>query len=106
MSSICPFLSEHVYMNMRNGIQEGSPLHKESIHFMSIPEYKEELLNTRVQEMINRMQNAINQGRLIRDDKKISMKFPLKTVSLVDADQQALDDFKQLEEYILLELNC
>lgn len=81
-------------MNMRNGIQEGSSLHKESIHFMSIPECKEELLNTRVQEMINRMQNAINQGRLIRDDSKISMKFPLRTVSLVDADQQALDDFK------------
>jgi len=52
------------------------------------------------------MQNAINQGRLIRDDSKISMKFPLRTVSLIDADQQALDDFKQVEEYILLELNC
>jgi len=34
------------------------------------------------------------------------MKFPLRKVTLIDADQQALDDFRQLEKYILLELNC
>lgn len=49
MSSICPFLSEHIYMNMRNGIDQSSPLYQESIHLMTIPEYKEELLNERVQ---------------------------------------------------------
>jgi len=32
------------------------------------------------------MQNAIETGRLIRDKTAISMKYPLKTVCLVDSD--------------------
>jgi isoleucyl-tRNA synthetase len=52
------------------------------------------------------MQNAIETGRLIRDNNKISMKYPLSRVILVDADKEALEDYRLLSKYIKEELNC
>lgn len=39
------------------------------------------------------MRSAIENGRIIRDRKNISLKTPLSTVILVDQDQGALKDF-------------
>lgn len=52
------------------------------------------------------MQSAIENGRLIRDRKNLSLKRPLKCVVLVDNDQEALEDFQQVASYITEELNC
>lgn len=52
------------------------------------------------------MQSAIETGRLIRDTKQISMKYPLSKVVLVDADKDALEDYRLLAKYIKEELNC
>lgn len=52
------------------------------------------------------MQSAIETGRVIRDDKKVSMKYPLQSVTLIDADQDILDGYKITERYIKEELNC
>ena len=46
MSCITPFITEHMYQNLRNGInQEDQHLLQESIHFLQIPEYNEKLLD-------------------------------------------------------------
>lgn len=52
------------------------------------------------------MRSAIENGRLIRDRKNISLKTPLSTVILVDQDQEALKDFQEVKDYIIEELNC
>ena len=52
------------------------------------------------------MQSAIETGRLIRDRKNISLKTPLSCVTLVDQDPLALQDFKEVQSYIMDELNC
>jgi isoleucyl-tRNA synthetase len=52
------------------------------------------------------MQSVIETGRLIRDRKNISLKTPFKTVKLVDSDQNALNDFLEVKNYIQDELNC
>lgn len=51
------------------------------------------------------MQSAIENGRLIRDRKNLSLKTPLKSVTLVDNDPQALKDFEEVQSYIIEELN-
>lgn len=91
---------------MRNGISEDSPLHVDSIHFTSIPEYSEELIDHQIENTVSRMQNAIEAGRLIRDRVKIPMKYPLRRVKLVDADASVLDGYNTLTKYIKEELNC
>ena len=106
MSPITPFISEYIYQNMKNGLAADSPLNHQSIHFTQIPSYDNDLINVKTEETIKRMQNAIETGRLIRDKVKISMKYPLPKVCLVDSDAEVLEGFKVLQKYILEELNC
>jgi len=56
MSCITPFLSEYIYQNMKNGISPADQsLFAESIHFLSIPNYQETLINERIETMVARM---------------------------------------------------
>ncbi len=66
---------------------------QESIHFLQIPEYNEKLLNDSIEKRFERMQSAIENGRLIREKKNINLKTPLREVVLVDQDPLALKDF-------------
>lgn len=89
MASITPFIAEHMYQNLRNGIPDGE-LKQESIHFLQIPEVNENMINEAVETQVSRMQSAIENGRLVRDRKVISLRTPLAKITLVDVDQQAL----------------
>lgn len=106
MSPLTPFLSEHIFQNLKNGLAENSIMNHKSIHFCQMPNYDPKLINESIEETVKRMQNAIETGRLIRDTTKISMKYPLSKVVLVDADKKALEGFKTLQKYIREELNC
>lgn len=107
MSCITPFLTEHFYQNLRNGIDpKDADLYQKSVHFLQIPEYNEALLDEKVEKRFARMQSAIENGRLIRDRKNLSLKRPLKCVILVDNDAEAREDFHQVSNYITEELNC
>jgi len=75
---------------LRNGLAEDSPLNVDSIHFTSIPDFSEELIDQSLEEKVKRMQDAIETGRLIRDKIRIPMKYPLRRVRLVDADENVL----------------
>lgn len=52
------------------------------------------------------MCNAIETGRLIRDKIKIPIKYPLRTVRLVDADPNVLKGFETVKRYLCEEMNC
>lgn len=56
--------------------------------------------------MVQRMQKAIEIGRKVRDDNKISVKTPLSKVIIVEADEEAIHGFKTIASYIKEELNC
>ena len=62
---------------MANGLADGSPLKAESIHFTSIPDYNDELIDVKTENMVLRMQDAIETGRFVRDQVNVSMKYPL-----------------------------
>jgi isoleucyl-tRNA synthetase len=107
MSCITPFLTDYIYQNLKNGINPAQKEYfAESIHFLSIPEYKESLLNEKIEVMISRMQSVIEIGRNIRNTKNLSIKTPLSRVIIVQSDKQAIDDLKTLQTYIKEELNC
>jgi isoleucyl-tRNA synthetase len=50
-------------------------------------------LNYSIEKRFERMQSAIENGRLIREKKNINLKTPLREVVLVDQDPLALKDF-------------
>ena len=91
---------------MKNGLSTDNANNAESIHFTQIPSYDPILINQPTEQTVKRMQNVIETGRLIRDNKHISMKYPMKTVCLVDADTAVLQGFELVEKYIKEELNC
>lgn len=91
---------------MRNGLGADSDILAESIHFTQIPNYEPELINEKTEQTVKRMQSAIETGRVIRDNKKVSMKFPLQSVTLIDTDEEILANYKLVERYIKEELNC
>lgn len=105
MAPITPFLCEHIYQNLKNGLAEDSPLKMESIHFTDIPSYSEALIDIETEETVTNMQRAIETGRLIRDRVMIPMKYPLSKVVIVDANAKTLAGYKTLEKYIKEELN-
>ena len=93
MAPITPFISEYIFQNLKNGLAEDSPLNQKSVHFTQIPSYEPDLIDENIEITVKRMQNAIETGRLIRDRIKMSMKYPLPSVTLVDADQNVLNGF-------------
>jgi len=105
MAPITPFLCEYMYQNLRNGIDSKTDLAKESIHFTQIPDFHKELINEDIEEIVSRMQSAIETGRTIRDEKKCSIKQALSKITLVDSNQQVLEGYKKVEKYIKDELN-
>jgi len=104
ISPVTPFLSEHIYFNLRNGLTEKDKT--DSIHFTEMPTFDEKLIDQHTKVMIENMQDAIETGRVVRDGLKLSSKYPLQKVKLIDADQAVLDGFKKIESYIKEELNC
>jgi isoleucyl-tRNA synthetase len=77
-----------------------------SVHWTSYPEFNQDLINEDIEATVARMCNAIETGRLIRDKIKIPIKYPLRTVRLVDADPKVLDGFKTVQRYLCEEMNC
>ena len=106
MAPITPFMSEFLYQNMRNGLPEGSELNQESIHFTMIPDFDESLIDPVTEAKVGRMQSAIETGRKLRDKVKLPMKYPLRTVKLIEADPVIAQGLEDLSYYIKTELNC
>jgi len=49
MAPITPFISEHLFQNMKNGLREGDPLNVASIHFTEVPTYNEDLIDMEIE---------------------------------------------------------
>jgi len=106
ISPITPFLSEHIFQNLKNGLSQDDLNNVESIHFTQLPNFDPVLIDENTEQIVKRMQNAIETGIMNIDFKNISMKYTLRSVYLVDADSQILKGYEIVEKYIKEELNC
>ena len=106
MACITPFITDHMYQNMKNGIDPSHEyLYQGSIHFLQIQEFDETLFDDTVERRITRMLSAIENGRLIRERNNISVKTPLSQIVVIDREEEALQDMTEVQNYILEELN-
>lgn len=75
MACITPFITEHFYQNLKNGIsKDNKDLYQESVHFLQIPDPDVKLIDATVETRISRMQSAIENGRLIRERKNLNLR--------------------------------
>jgi isoleucyl-tRNA synthetase len=103
MAPFTPFLSEHIYQELKN-IGSNNSL-KESVHLDSYPNAIEEKINSTLEDAVDRMQQIILLGRQKRNQEQIKVKTPLSTLTIIHKDQTLLDEISKLENYIKSELN-
>ncbi|GAB7337815.1 hypothetical protein MBLNU457_4221t2 [Dothideomycetes sp. NU457] len=106
LAPFVPFISDNIFQRISQFIPKS--MHgedKRSVHFLPYPEVRQELFDDDVERRVKRMQTVIEQGRLARDRRTVSLKTPLKSLIVIHSDQQYLDDVRSLESYIVDELN-
>lgn len=101
LSPFIPFLTEHIYQNLRFGLENS----EESIHFLKIPQPDDKLINEEIEKTIKDMITVIEQGRYLREIKKIVIKKPVAKIQIINSSQKFLDNIKLMENYIIEELN-
>jgi isoleucyl-tRNA synthetase len=106
LAPFTPYIAENIYHRLQEYIPKDMlPEDARSVHFLPFPSVRTELFDEEVERRVSRMQKIIELGRLSRDRRTIGLKTPLKTLVVIHADQQYLDDVQSLEEYIKSELN-
>jgi len=107
MAPYTPFLTEHMYQQLKNIIKEGNINEEEkgSVHFQMLPQPKEHLIHLDVESSVSRMQTVIELGRVARDRKTLPLKYPLPEIVILHNDPKYLSDVLTLEAYVKEELN-
>lgn len=105
MSCFTPFISEFMYLNLRNGFKEGSDFNKESIHFLQIPKADDSLKDREVVQAVENMQKVVELARLIRERNNIPIKKPVTSMKIVNNNPEFIKGLKIFEDYIKEEVN-
>ena len=83
LSPQVPFLTEYMYQNLRNVIDEKSEYFADSIHFLNIPEANEKLIDAEILTTFVDLQEVIETARQLREKKKISLKQPISSLTVI-----------------------
>lgn len=105
MAPFTPYIAELLYRDLRKMSSDPELESIESVHFLTIPEVDEGQINNVIERKVSTMQKIIELGRVIRDRKTLPLKYPLAKVVIISKDQDTLNDAKELQDYIKLELN-
>ena len=102
MAPFTPFITEHMYQNMKKAIVGDVP---ESIHYVLHHDVEEKLIDVRVERQVSYMQAVIDLGRVLRDRRNMPLKYPLAEVVVITNCQETINDIESLKKFILEELN-
>lgn len=122
MAPFTPYIAEYLYQHLRklqpsyeehvNGGGTSNPVKpgkSDSVHFLQMPAYDETRLNPQAVESMNVLQSIVEQARNSRERRNISLKFPVKTVTVVlrSPPEHVVEALTgQLKPYLLSELNA
>ncbi|MES1907208.1 MAG: hypothetical protein MHM6MM_000370 [Cercozoa sp. M6MM] len=107
MAPFTPFLVEEMYLNLRLALPEEHELRQPSVHFLLLPEVRDELRDADLERRVARMQKVIDLGRKLRDQRTLSLKQPLAELRVLHPNAAWLDDVSNevLTRYISEELS-
>jgi isoleucyl-tRNA synthetase len=106
MSCFTPFISEFLYLNLRNGFEVGHKMNQESIHFLRIPEVDESLIDDAIVHKVGHMKKVVEMTRAVRDQLNIPIKKPIKTALLVNSNPDFKETIEIFGDYIKEEINA
>ena len=105
MSPYAPFLTDHMYQNMRICVVENSKFKEDSIHHLRIPEPNEHLKDEKITEDMHNMMSIIETARKLREQKNISLKQPIMSLTVVNKSTQLFEEIKPFLDYVEEEVN-
>jgi len=122
MGPFTPFVTEYFYQELRkfqpsyaeaaNGGGQTNPAmagKSDSVHFLKLPAYDESRLNQDAVEAMEALQAIVEQGRIVRERRNISLRTPIKSVVAIvkDPTENVVKGITgPLKKYILSELNA
>lgn len=105
LSPVTPFITEHIYQNLSRALPDGHPLKAKSVHFVMIPEPNLEAIKPDITTAMTRMQTVVELGRTCRERRKVGLKTPLKSMTIVNRNKDFNADVQKLQKYVEEELN-
>ena len=106
MSCFTPFISEYLYLNLRNGFEDGNELKKDSIHFLRIPTADESLIDEAIVHKVGHMKKVVEMTRCVRDQINIPIKKPIFNAVLVNSNSDFAEAVEIFGNYIKEEINA
>ncbi len=103
MAPFAPFLAEHLYREL--SALGGGQAKPASVHLCDYPEPEPHLIREELEVAVARMQQVVLLGRQKREEAKIGLRTPLRSLTIVNRDQTLLDELARLEDYVKAELN-
>ena len=115
MCPFTPFFTEYLYQQLRKlnpnymskdpNIPVDSFGKSDSVHYLMLPEPDSSLVNTIAVERFDTLTTAVGLARIARERRKIKTSMPLKSVTIVAANQASIDALNYLKQYFLTEIN-
>jgi len=106
MAPFTPFFAENLYQRLRSYVKVADEtVDRRSVHFLLYPTVSETLFNVDIERAFARLQDVVERVRVLRENKTIPLKTPLRQVIVVASDAELCADLERLRAYILEELN-
>ncbi len=103
MAPFAPFLSDHLYQEL--AAFGGGAAKPASVHLCDYPEFEESFAKPALELAVARMRQVILLGRQQREEAKIGLRTPLRSLTIVHRDPALLAQIGKLGAYIKAELN-
>lgn len=95
-----PYISEEIYQNLVRNLDKNAP---ESVHFCAFPVADEKMIDSSLNEGMDKVLEIVENGRICRNGSGIKNRQPLSKVIICVAEQLNLED--ELQNLIKDELN-
>jgi len=104
MAPFAPFLSEHMYQNLRWCLPEQQ--REDSVHYFPYPSASDlQQPHDDIEEAMAPMRVVIELGRTAREKKKLPLKLPLRQLLVLHKSRKFLDNLNTSLSYVNSELN-
>eukprot|EP00922_Rhytidocystis_sp_ex-Travisia-forbesii_P001405 GHVS01001940.1.p1 GENE.GHVS01001940.1~~GHVS01001940.1.p1 ORF type:complete len:353 (+),score=66.61 GHVS01001940.1:152-1060(+) len=105
MAPFSPFMSELLYQNLRSALADDDDAKQLSVHMTQLPEPDLCVVHSEIETQMERMQAVINLCRAMRERRKVPLKTPLKSLTVIHQCTDYLADVDSVQSYIRDELN-
>lgn len=104
IAPILPFVSESIYQNLVTNAGMANAL-EESVHLCDFPEADPLKIDTILEQHTELVRNVVAIGRALREKYRLKTRQPLKSITVVTHDEDAVKALNNHEDIITSELN-